>query len=91
MPPAFRTLLVAKTISALGSQVSIVALPLTANTPANILARIIGALTTVIGASAPLGAVTAGAIASIIGLRPTLILDTAGFRHACAGFDKCPR
>lgn len=47
--------------------------------PPEILARLIGALTTLIGASVPLGAVAAGALASNLGLRPTLILLTAGF------------
>jgi MFS family permease len=49
------------------------------STPPEILARVIGALTTILSASVPLGALAAGAIGNAIGLRPTLILETAGF------------
>ncbi len=47
--------------------------------PSTQLARLLGALTTIISASVPLGALAAGAIANAAGLRPTLILLTAGF------------
>ncbi len=47
--------------------------------PPEKLARLLGALTTIIGASVPLGALAAGAIANATRIRPTLILLTAGF------------
>jgi len=48
-------------------------------TPLPILARVIGTLTTLVGASVPAGALAAGTLAGKIGLRPTLITETAGF------------
>jgi len=48
-------------------------------TPPHMMARVIGALTTLIGASVPVGALAGGAVASLIGVRYALIAETAGF------------
>jgi MFS family permease len=47
--------------------------------PPEMLARLIGALTTCLGASVPLGALSGGVIAGAIGIRATLFIATGGF------------
>ncbi len=47
--------------------------------PPEMLARLIGALTSVLGASVPLGALAGGMIAGAVGIRATLFIATGGF------------